>query len=305
MATLAAFISSAIEKVSHNEVYANMEFATPEEARTNFTSALLFELGLGPRPVGELRQETPTKKRSKMSLEEAANLPLSEGEKNSLTAAPKKRAPKKTQEAVVPVVEAPKEAPKEVEALAEQMKALTVEEPKPKKARKTKAAEPVGDAIAWDAKGTPVAYAEVANAGAAPEKKKPGPKPKAKPEGAGNLEKLTPTHKKHIKAIAAELKVEAKEKEFLVYANEMTAEAWGAKPLDDHIREFLTPETPELAPPPTEFHQVNFNGKDYLVDPASRFVYAMTDSDKVKARDQVGIVGMGAFEDMEIPEEDE
>jgi hypothetical protein len=176
-----------------------------------------------------------------------------------------------------------------------------VEEPKPKKARKTKAAEPVGDAIAWDAKGTPVAYA----AAPAPEKKKPGPKPKAKPEDAGNLEKLTPTHKKHIKAIAAELKVEAKEKEFLAYANEMTAEAWGAKPLDDHIREFLTPETPELAPPPTEFHQVNFNGKDYLVDPASRFVYAMTDSDKVKARDQVGIVGMGAFEDMEIPEEDE
>lgn len=302
MATLAAFISSAIEKVSTNETYANMEFATPEEARTNFTSALLFELGLGPRPVvGELRQETPTKKRSKMSLEEAANLPLSEGEKNSLTAAPKKRAPKKTQEAVVPVVE----APKEVEALSEQMKALTVEEPKPKKARKTKAAAPVGDAIAWDAKGTPVAYAEVANAGAAPEKKKPGPKPKAKPEGAGNLEKLTPTHKKHIKAIAAELKVEAKEKEFLVYANEMTAEAWGAKPLDDHIREFLTPETPELAPPPTEFLEVEFNGKDYLIDPASRFVYAANDEGKVKARDQVGIVGMGAFEDMEIPEEDE
>jgi glucan-binding YG repeat protein len=327
MATLAAFISSAIEKVSHDEVYANMEFATAEEARTNFTSALLFELGLGPKPA-------------------AAHAPVKETKKEEK--APKKRAAKKSKEAVVAeaavaVLEQVKEAPKEVEALAEQMGQLALDEqPKPKKARKTKgngsgepvsdsepesvksaepvkekkkpgpkpkakgpepAPAPVGDAIAWDVKGTPVAYAAVPAPVA--EKKKPGPKPKAKPEGTGNLEKLTPTHKKHIKAIAAELKVEAKEKEFLAYANEMTAEAWGAKPLDDHIREFLMPETPELAPPPTEFLEVEFNGKDYLIDPASRFVYAANDDGKVKARDQVGIVGMGAFEDMEIPEEDE
>ena len=118
MATLAAFISSAIEKVSHDEVYANMEFATPEEARANFTSALLFELGLGPKPA-------------------AAHAPVKETKEEK---APKKRAAKKSKEAVVAeaavaVLEQVKEAPKEVEALAEQMGQLALDEqPKAKKA---------------------------------------------------------------------------------------------------------------------------------------------------------------------------
>lgn len=287
MATLAAFISSAIEKVSTDPTYTEMDFETREEARISFTSALLFELGLGPKPEAAKKP--------------AADAPKAEEKPK------KKRASKKAQETVVAeaavaILEQVKEAPKEVEALTEQMKALTVEEPKAKKARKTKAAEPAAEPHFGIGAGAPPPEEPVK------EKKKPGPKPKAKSEGgASNIEKLTPTHKKHIKAIAAELKVEAQEKEFLVYANEMTAEAWGATSLDDHIRAFLTPEgANELAPPPTTFLQVEFDGKDYLIDPATRFVYASSDGEKVRARDHVGVVGMGAFKDMELPEyEDE
>jgi hypothetical protein len=320
MASIATFITQAIEKVSHDETYANMEFATSEEARANFTAALLFELGLGPKPV-------------------AAHAPVSEVKDEKK--APKKRAPKKSKEAVVAeaavaVLEQIKEAPKEVEALTEQMGQLALDEqPKPKKARKTGSGEPVSDGessekkkpgpkktkakvaepakaepdsdvTAWDAMGNPVANA---GAGAEPvkaEKKKPGPKPKAKSEGPVNVEKLTPTHKKHLKAIAEELKVDSRDKEFLVYANGLTAEQWSAKPLDDHIRDFLTPTPGPLSPAPASFLEVEFNGKDYLIDPDTKYVYAVVgDDQKIRERDRLGIVGVNEFADLEIPEEDE
>ncbi|NCA15043.1 MAG: hypothetical protein EBS89_13145 [Proteobacteria bacterium] len=99
-----------------------------------------------------------------------------------------------------------------------------------------------------------------------------------------------------------------RDKEFLIYANEMTAEAWGAKAVNDHIRAFLAPEEAEPAPRPVPktFLQVGFDGTEYLIDPATCFVYASTDGETVKSRDHVGVVGMGKFKDMEMPEmEDE
>jgi hypothetical protein len=263
MATLAKFLTEAILKVSTDETYSTMEFATREEARENFTAALLFELGLGPKPS---------------AAHAAAAVPTEE----------------------VKARKAPKKKAAAVDALAEQLGQLAIteaksedtlkaDEPKAKKAKKTKAVE-VPEVV------------PAANAGAAPEapKKKPGPKPKAKAEGGGNIEKLTPTHKKHLKAVAAELKVEPKEKEFLAYANEMTAEEWGAKSLDDHLRLFLQPEgAPALAPPPKEFLEVEFNGKDYLVDPETKFIYTATDG-AIKARTHVGVVGMLEFAEMEV-----
>lgn len=270
MATLAALISSAIEKVSTDPTYVEMEFATREEARIDFTNALLFELGLGPKPV-------------------AAHAPV---EVPTETKAPKKRAPKKSKEAVVAeaalaVVEQIKEAPKEVEVLAEQLGQLALDEqPKPKKAKKAPVPEPVANA----------------GAGAEPvkEKKKPGPKPKTKSEGPVNVEKLTPTMKKHLKTIAEELKVDPREKEFLTYANGLSAEEWAAQPLDNHIRDFLTPDAAPLSPPPDEFLLVEFKGKDYLVDPDTKYVYTNVSGPLNRERDRIGIVGSNDFADMEI-----
>ena len=277
MATLAAFISNAILKVSTDPTYAEMEMETREEAREHFTAALLFELGLGPMPPVAATAAAP-------KVEEKPK---------------KKRAAKPSKETVVAeaaVAILEQVAPKEVEALTETLGKLALEEqPKAKKARKTKG----------NGSGSPVPEPEPEPVSAPEpvkvEKKKPGPKPKAKVEGAGNLEKLTPTHKKHIKAIAAEFKVEANEKEFLTYANDMTAEEWGAKALDAHIRDFLQPEgATELAPPPKEFDVVEFKGKEYLVDPETKFVYTATASPTVKARSHVGVVGLLEFKEMEI-----
>jgi hypothetical protein len=271
MATLAALITAAIIKVAATDPAMDRENGpSADEARDAFTEALLKELGLG---------------------SVAVHAPVSEPEKKK--AAPKKRAAKKEEEDVVVALTA---------AVAE----LSVE-PKPKKAKTAakKKEEPMAEPVA-----APVAVpASNAGAGAPPvaeaaPKKKPGPKPKAvKTEGPVNLEKLTPTHKKHIKAIAEELKVETRDKEFLAFANGMSAEEWSGKALDDHIRVFLTPSPPPLAPPPTEFTVVEFKGKEYLVDPKTMFVYATSDEDEsvVRERDHIGVVGILEFTHMKIP----
>lgn len=293
MASIAKTIADAILKVSTEETYANMEFATREEARTNFTAALLYELGLGPKPAAAHAPVTEPK--------EAGSEPTQASEKPKKKRAAKKATEAVVAEAAVAVLEQVKEKAPEVEALAEQLGQLALEEqPKPKKARKTKAAEPHPGMGAGVPPPEPQPVPPVA------EKKKPGPKPKAKPEGPVNVAKLTPTHKKHLKAAAEELKVAIDDKAFLAYANEMSAEEWGAKSLDDHIRAFVGPlPGTELAAAPTEFLEVTFNDVDYLVDPKTRYVYAAADDGAVRARDRVGVVGMLEFADMELPEEDE
>jgi hypothetical protein len=265
MASLAALITAAIIKVAAtNPAMDREDGPTADEARDAFTEALLIELGLAPTPV-------------------AAHAPVTEAKTVEVKKTPKKRAAKKAPEAEADVVAAL------TAAVAELTVAPAAEEPKPKKARKTKVepkVEPVPEPVP--------APVPASNAGAGAEpvaaKKKPGPKPKAKPEGPVNVDKLTPTHRKHLKAIAEELKVEPKDKEFLAYANAMSAEEWGATPLDDHIRAFLAP--PAKA---TTFLDVEFNGKAYLIDPATRAIYAPTD-DKVKQADKLGEVGKHPFE---------
>ena len=277
MATLAALITAAIIKVAATDPAMDRENGpSADEARDAFTEALLKELGLSSgavhapisAPLG-----TPTKARTE-----------------EVPAAPKKA--KRTKK--------DKEEEDVIVALTEAVAELSVE-PKPKKAKtapKKKEAEPVAVPVAVPASN--------AGAGAPPvvapvEKKKPGPKPKAvKAEGPVNLEKLTPTHKKHLKAIAEELKVETRDKEFLAFANGMSAEEWSGKALDDHIRVFLTPTPPPLAPAPTEFLEVDFKGKEYLVDPETKFVYASSDDGVVAARDHVGVVGILEFAHMKI-----
>jgi hypothetical protein len=277
MASLAALITAAIIKVAAtNPAMDREDGPTADEARDAFTEALLLELGLASTPV-------------------AAHAPVTEAKTvETVKKTPKKRAAKKAPEVEADVVAAL------TAAVAELTVAPAAEEPKPKKARKTKVEPKV------EPEPVPVP-ASNAGAGAEPvvAKKKPGPKPKAKPEGPVNVEKLTPTHKKHIKAIAEELHVTVDDKGFLAYANAMSAEQWAAQALDDHIRAFASPTTSELAPPPTEFLEVEFNGKDYLVNPETNFIYTVSDGPTVKARTHVGVVGMLEFKDMEIPEADE
>lgn len=274
MATLAALITAAIIKVAQTTPAMDREDGpSADEARDAFTEALLIELGLAPIPV-------------------AAHAPVSEptGTPTKARKAASPAAPKKAKK-----TEAKTEEDADVAALTAAVAELTLapapaaEEPKAKKPRAPK--KEVKTEVAPEPVPEPVA---------AP-KKKPGPKPKApKPEGPVNLEKLNPTQKKHLKTIAAELKVEPREKEFLAAANEMSAEEWSAKPLDDHIRAFLLPEPVPLAPAPTEFQAVTFKGVDYLVDMTTKIVWEDV-PEGATVRNRLGFVGQLEFKDMEIP----
>lgn len=145
------------------------------------------------------------------------------------------------------------------------------------------------------------------------EKKKPGPKPKAKKsEGPVNIEKLNPTQTKKLKQIADELKVEGDKKKLLEYLNSLSSDEFDSRKFDDHIRAFLTPvpaPEPEKKMAEVSLMSVDFNDKEYFVDVESKRVFegAGEYDEEVgwTSYNPVGYVGMAAFKDMEMPSEDE
>ena len=133
---------------------------------------------------------------------------------------------------------------------------------------------------------------------------------------AVNLDKMTPTQLKKLKAVAEELKIDADKKMVISYLNAMSVESFNAKKLEDHFRDFLTPVPTEapVAPVaitvPTDLMVVDFNGKEYFVDAESKRVFVgagrlIEETGGWSAYDAVGYVGMSEFADMEIPEDDE
>lgn len=153
----------------------------------------------------------------------------------------------------------------------------------------------------------PIVGAELAAAGAsaepapAPEpekpKKKGGRPKKVAAEGEKekkNLEKINPTQRKAMKKISDA----ADPKEFLVYVNGLSEEDYKSKTFEDHVRAFVEPKKDDVQE--RVLLPVQFNGKDYFVDPETNKVYeAGEDVDKL-----VGHVGMLAFKDMVVPEKE-
>lgn len=135
----------------------------------------------------------------------------------------------------------------------------------------------------------------------------PAPKkPRAKKEKAPvNLDKLTPTQTKQLKKLAEEVKVEVDKKDMLAYVNAMTAEDYNAHTLDEHMRAFVKSRTGGAPAPEPEAEkeldcvEVEFEGQTYYVCPEDKRVYKEEGGGHVF----VGYVGMAAFEKMEIPED--
>lgn len=205
--------------------------------------------------------------------------------------AKKPRAKKEKVPEVVPEVDSvaePVPVP-EPEPVAEPVAEVPKEEPKAKKPRAKKE------------KAAPAVVEAPAAAPAAPK--------------TDNIDKLTPTQTKKIKAIAEELKVTVPDKkDVLGYLNGLTAEVYNSKKMDDHLRTFLTPPAPVPAEVRTlpaspkedeaaeegeivdaiECTEVVFNGKVYYVDPLTKKVYDDTDA-------YVGDVGLNKFKGMVVP----
>lgn len=270
MSSLKQVIVNAVIKVSADPAYTTREYGTSEEARADFIKALIAELFpecpdfMMPSAVqvSEVRSYKEQTEARAMAAISAVNAEIRRGAT--------KTAPN-TEEQVDGGGPAP-------------------EKEKKKRAPKKKEAVPVVEAA-------PVA----AGAGeAAPEKKKRGPKPKVVDGAVNHPKKLNKTEENKVKSVAKELKVEADDTKVLEYLNAMPPEEYAVKSFDEHVRAFLT--TKDVAVVEEKVAKrgllVEFNGKDYWIDPETKKVYTTTGS----VDEHVGHVGMLEFEAMEIPE---
>jgi hypothetical protein len=149
---------------------------------------------------------------------------------------------------------------------------------------------------------TPEKSEPVSEAEAPPAPKKPRAK---KEKGPVNLEKLTPTQTKQLKKLADEAKVEVDKKAFVAHLNDMTAEAYNATSLDEHMKAFVhsraggvaAPAEPEVEEEEAECVEMDFNGITYYVNPDNKKVYVEEGGGHVFK----GYVGMAAFAEMTLP----
>ena len=116
------------------------------------------------------------------------------------------------------------------------------------------------------------------------------------------MEKLTPTHDKLFKKVAADLNVEMAadaKKKFLAAVNALDNKDFNAKKLEEHMKEFFTPKAPETKE--EECSPVDYKGKSYWVN-ADGTVYETEIQEDGSEIDRVkGKVGMAYFADMEMP----
>jgi hypothetical protein len=214
------------------------------------------------------------------------------------------------QEATVPVAEPEPVKPAET-------KEVVVKEVKPKLTKEQKEAEKQAKEAAKAAKeAEKVAKAEKAAADKAAKEAKakadaeakaaepaePKKAAPARPKFVGNMEKLTPTHDKLFKKVAADLKVEVAadaKKKFLAQVNALDNKDFNAKKLEEHMKAFFAPPPPETKN--EECTEVEFKGKTYWVN-SEGTVYETEVQEDGEEIDRVkGKVGMAHFADMEMP----
>lgn len=152
--------------------------------------------------------------------------------------------------------------------------------------------------------------------GAAPVVAEPEPEPakekktrKPKPATDANLAKIDPTWRKHLKNADKEHAKEL-EPELLTYLNGLSKDDFNAKKAEEHIADFVASRKPKAAEPESDgkveadLDVVEFNGKEYYVNPETKRVYegeGECDADgNWTSYKGVGYVGMAAFADMKL-----
>lgn len=146
---------------------------------------------------------------------------------------------------------------------------------------------------------------------AEPKKKEEKPKKEKKAESPkkvkdANLAKIDPTWRKHLKKAAGDKYAKEQEAELLTFLNAMDKEAFNAKKAEAHIAAFLTkPEADGKVS--ADLTVVEFNGKDYFVNPETKRVYEGEGEYDEEVGwtnyKPVGYVGMAAFTDMSLDDE--
>jgi hypothetical protein len=330
MSSIKQLIINAIIKVSAEDPALNREGGpTAEEARDSFIAMLMAELfpehgnetSAVVVPVVEPKPASPAKKLTKEE-KEAAKV-AKEAEK-AAKAAEKEAAAKAKEEAKAAKAEAkaakaasPKKSPEEKAAEKEVAKAAKEAEKAAakaaaaaaKEAEKAAAAKAKEEAKAAE-KAAKEAEKEAAKAAKAAEKKAAKASPKkaaevalpASPKPEVNLPKIDPTWRKLLKE-ADKDNAKTLEPELLKYVNAMSNADFNGKTAREHVAAFIASRAPAAEPAaPVDLEVVDFNGKEYYVNPETKRVYeGVTNAEgELTITRPVGYVGMADFKDMTL-----
>lgn len=141
---------------------------------------------------------------------------------------------------------------------------------------------------------------------AAEEKPKKAPKAKkaAVAEDA-NLQKIDPTWRKHLKKAAGDKYAKDQEAGLLTFLNDLDKDDFDAKRAEDHVKDFLGVAPADDGKVETDMIVVEFNGKDYYVNPETKRVYEGegeydAETELWTSLKAVGYAGMAAFADMKL-----
>jgi len=208
------------------------------------------------------------------------------------------KAAKEAEKAAKAEKAAADKAAKEAKAKAD-AEAKAAKEAKAKADAEAKAAKAKADAEAKAAKASEDTSDEDIKKLKEAEPKKVAP---PKPKFVGNMEKLTPTHDKLFKKVAADLKVEPAadaKKKFLAQINALDNKDFNAKKMEEHMKAFFAPPPPETKE--EECSPVEYKGKSYWVSGDGTVYETQIQEDGEEIDKNVGKVGMAYFADMEMP----
>ena len=314
MSSLKQFVVQAILKVTVDPKYADLDFKTREEARDHFIAAVVAELF----PEDAQTVVLPVAAPEPVATPAPAPAPAPDTKEVKVDKKASKEAEKAAKEEAKKAAKEAEKAAKEEAKKAE--KAAKEEAKKAEKAAKDaaeKAAKEAAKEAEKAAKEAEKAAKEAEKAAKEPVKEAEKPK-KAKKEAApssSNLAKIDPTWRKTLKEADKDHAKEL-EPELLKYLNAMSKESFNARGAKDHVADFLasrqgTNAAAEAVPEPAaaeaeevDFEVVEFQGKEYYVNPDTKRVYEgeMDEDGNLKVTRPVGYVGMADFKEMELPE---
>jgi len=307
MSSIKQLIVNAIMKVSEsNPAFDREDGPTAEEARDNFIKLLLAELfpedpSVPAAPVVVAEASPGRKKRAPMTEEAKAAMKA----KRDATLAAKKSGVESPDSKKPEVVESPEsKKPESPETSPGRKKrAPMTEEAKAAMKAKREATLAAKKSVSPPEPAAVETTGSNAAAGGVPAPVK-ARKPKA-PEDA-NLAKIDPTWRKHLKHADKDHAKEL-EPQLLAYLNGLSKDEFNAKKAEEHVAEFLASRKPaDDGKVDAELVVVEFNGKEYYVNPETKRVYegeGTCDEDGQWTNYKpVGYVGMAAFADMTVDE---
>jgi hypothetical protein len=280
-------IINAVIKVSgENPSFNGPAQPSAEEARDSFIALLIAELfpensaveiAMAPKETDTASVTSEKKKRGPMSEEAKAAMKA----KRDATIAAKKAAE--------PAAEV-----KEVETDAES--ATTTE--KKKRGPMSEEAK-----AAMKAKRDATIAAKKAGEPAGEVKEKVKKVKEVKPvDSEANLSKIDATWRKYLKKAAGDKATKEMEGQLITFLNAMDKDAFNGSKAEEHVKAFLEPKDEKVE---TEMVVVEFNGKDYYVNPETKRVYEGEgeydeESEEWTNYKGVGYVGMAVFAEMEL-----